>query len=330
VGNNILAESTQIADNSGGGSSDDGGAPWLPRWLSFLAGIPEMLRRRRVIVNIQAYVDETGSDGKSPLFLFSALIAQAETWAQIVEEWDAHLKCEPSIQYFKMDEAAGLDAQFYGFSDTERDEKVKGFCRLLNAPDVTELHSGWRLEDFKGHWSPRLGRPASEPYFFPFQMTIFSVAYEALSRKQTEPFEIFFDENNIFGPRAKAWYPVIRELAPSEIRAILPVEPLFRSEQNVLPLQAADLTAWITRHATCKTLGGFSWLKERLALMNKSPLSRILDKEWIAKMLAHKPSEAEMQGRKRALEVYRDIFEHNWPPTTKVEKKRHRGYIKNR
>src|SRR5687768_17428435 len=57
------------------------------------------------------------------------------------------------------------------------------------------------------------------------------------------PMEFFFDENVIFGPRAKAWYLVIRAMSPPNVRARMPVEPFFRNDKTTMPLQAADLTA---------------------------------------------------------------------------------------
>ena len=102
------------------------------------------------------------------------------------------------------------------------------------------------MDDF----SETMGRHAAgymtAPYFFPFQMTICAIGYELAVLGHREPFEIFFDEHVIFGPRAKAWYPVIRAAVPDDdVRAIMPVEPLFRSDLEVLPLQASDMTAWL-------------------------------------------------------------------------------------
>jgi hypothetical protein len=68
-----------------------------------------------------------------------------------------------------------------------------------------------------------------------------------LAADYDEPFEIYFDENVIFGPRAKAWYPVIRAMAELGLRQIPPVEPYLPRRQKTMPLQAADLTAWMSR-----------------------------------------------------------------------------------
>jgi len=56
---------------------------------------------------IQAYVDDSGVKGQGSVFVFSALIAEADVWAELTDEWSVVLRSAPSIEYFKMSEAAG-------------------------------------------------------------------------------------------------------------------------------------------------------------------------------------------------------------------------------
>jgi Protein of unknown function (DUF3800) len=275
---------------------------------------------------VQAYIDESGGKGQTNTFVFSALIAEAEEWARKADEWDAALKKSPSIGYFKMDEAVGLDGQFYGLSASKRDEKLKDLCRVIRVPSITELSVTIRIDDFLTHWAPRLGKPASEPYFFAFQGVHLGVGFELLSRNHTERCEVFFDEHKIFGPRARVWYPVICRTFPREIQAILPVDPFFRDDAEVLPLQAADLTAWIQRKFSSEgNLGEFEWLLEELRGIRVSPCSKIIDAEWIADMLAHKYTADELSRNADVPKAYKDNFGFEWPPKTKPEKKRHSG-----
>jgi hypothetical protein len=77
---------------------------------------------------------------------------------------------------------------------------------------------------------------------------IAAVAFELLEQGQTERFEILFDEHLTFGPRATKWYPLIRELCVGDdVRSILPIEPIFRRDDDTMALQAADLYAGLVR-----------------------------------------------------------------------------------
>jgi len=275
---------------------------------------------------IQAYVDESGGKNQTKTFVLSALIADAEEWARKADEWDAVLKETPSIRYFKMDEAVGLNGEFYGISDSERDKKLTSLCRVIAVPTITELSITLRIEDFLSNWAPQLGRPASEPYFFPFQGIHISIAYELLSRGHTERCEVFFDEHKIFGSRAKMWYPVIRCSFPTEIQGILPVEPFFRDDKEVLPLQAADLTAWIQRmHSSNGSLDEFEWVVEELRGIKVSRFHKMIDSDFIATLGSSEQNDEERKRKLDIMEAYKKNFGFEWPPKTKTEKRRHSG-----
>lgn len=75
-------------------------------------------------MTIQAYVDETGMDGKSPFFLFAALLGTLDDWTAFSDRWKSALEESPRIPYFKMDEAVGFQKQFYGWSESKRNQKL--------------------------------------------------------------------------------------------------------------------------------------------------------------------------------------------------------------
>jgi hypothetical protein len=295
---------------------------WLPTWLSFLSGVPEPRRRKRLLIMNQGFVDDSGAKGQGEVLVFSSLSSTAEVWAAIVDRWDACLRESPSIRYFKMDEAAGRNGQFYGFSEVERDQKLRSLCAIMNTSEIAEFSCVMVLEDFDKYWVPRIGRPACEPYFFPFQVMCSGIPYEFLRRGATEPCEIFFDEHVIFGPRAKAWYPVFRESYPPHLRVVMPVEPFFRSDLDVLPLQMADLTAWMQRNANESGLGEFEWLWDELSSIPRSDHSPVIDGAWIDKTFRHQQTPEERERNAAVLNGYREVFGHEWPPKTKMERKK--------
>jgi Protein of unknown function (DUF3800) len=276
---------------------------------------------------IQAYADESGGKGQGEVFNFSALICDANTWADFAEKWQSCLDENPRLEYFKMDEAVGFSEQFARsrFSKNQRDERLKSFCKIISSYFIIEFSFITVLKDFEEHWAYKLGRPASEPYFFPFLMTILGVGYEVLSMNVRTPFEIFFDENVIFGPRAKAWYPIIRAIQEDAVKEVMPVEPFFRSDKDILPLQAADLTAWMQREHNEGGLGEFDWLRQELSGLTLSPLSKILDEKKIMGILNHKYTPDEIERNKVLFSVYQETFGHKWPPKNKLERRKSQG-----
>ena len=218
-------------------------------------------------MTIQAWIDDTGLDGRSPEFLFSAVFATVEDWASFSDRWKAVLDEPPAIPYFKMDDAVGFTHAFYGMSESKRNLKLMrlastfadhkhGFIELALAADLNAIENELR---------PRAMKPANEAYFWPFQIVIQALCWALLetSPDYDIPLEIYFDENVVFGPRAKAWYPVIRAMAEPKVQQLMPVEPFFRDDRTTMPLQAADMTAWM-RNADRKGANEFAWLKEHM------------------------------------------------------------------
>lgn len=297
----------------------------LPSWLSTLVGLPEVGRSKTIIVAMQAYIDDGGGKGQGPTFVLSGLLARVEFWIPIVEAWNACLREAPSIRYFKMSEAVAGNGEFRFFSDDDRNEKLRKLCRVVNKTDLTEFTCVVMMKDFCGEWIPRHGPPMNQPYFMAFQIINTIVGLEMLRLKETHPPEVFFDEQLIFGPRAKAWYPIVRANASAEVRPLMPVEPLFRSDEAIIPLQAADLTAWMRRMANGAGLGEFSWLESELSSIQHSPYSGRFNSEWMRKA-KESPEDAGL--RESVLRSYRETFGFDWPPQTKPQARIHRGRTK--
>jgi hypothetical protein len=273
IGNNILAESKDSGQD-GGGSLDD---VWLPRGFEFLSGLPTENRKRRNIVVIQAFLDESGTKGTHPVFTFAGFIGRAEVWARLSQEWSLWLKASPRIEYLKMAEAAKLNEQFRSFSARQRDEKLKGFVEIIKkhlpqwAIQVSvEIDEWWRVI------APDTPKMLSDPYFMSFWGILLGVCCEMLDTQAPDEFEVIFDEHSIFRPRINLWYSFVRdmlaELHDEALGRLMPPSPLFRDDKVFLPLQASDVLAWLFRTALSGERTEFEWIAEELA--PHIPLSR--------------------------------------------------------
>ena len=161
-----------------------------------------------------------------------------------------------------MREAATLNGEFLYWSPELRDAKVRKLARVANRFQLKYIYYVMDLEAFERHAVGR-GKPFNDPYFWGFYAIVFAAGFDLLSQKHTDRFEIIFDEQTTIGGWAKALYPMTRALLwPPEVRAILPVEPVFRNDKDFLPLQAADLFAWSVRVGTVQDPHPFGWLAE--------------------------------------------------------------------
>jgi len=280
---------------------------WLPSGLEFLSGLPVSARLRRWVVPVQVFADESISNGKSGHFVMAALMAEAAAWAEFTDEWDAALSCPPAIRYFKMKEAAAQTDQFNGFSARERDQKLKMLAVIINRYVKLYTHSIIDLAAFhsvKGNFSLAMG-----PYFFPSHDTIISSARSLYELGYRERFEMIFDEHWILGPRARVWYPVIREIVRANnpaLFSILPVDPIFQTDNESSPLQAADMFAWCARRVAGGDSDTFSWLLPEFKDITLSDYAKFIDAD---KMRSIMESSSRMRAENKDNESDLDMLE---------------------
>lgn len=254
-GNNILEESLGLLH-------DPNGKPFRAKWQSAFSGLPKAKRSKRNIVIIQAYVDEAGGKGQSSVFVFSALLASVNDWETFSDQWQAILDERPSIKYFKYYEASHREKQFQGFTPEERNEKIKKL--LVPMRGLLEVFCIADMAAFAETLGKYNERPLRDPYFQQFNILIMAIGLTLLDLGFKERFEIVFDEHRIFGPKAKAWYPIVRDLCDDELKTVLPIEPRFETDQEYLPLQAADMIAGFRRAWNDNSLKELEWLKSEL------------------------------------------------------------------
>lgn len=259
---------------------------WLPKSFEFLSGFPEEKRKKRLIVVVQAFADESED---TEYFAMSSVVAKASSWASFSDEWRACLKKSPWLPYFKMKDAAGRSGTFHKFSVEQRDQRLGEFADIINRHVKMVTYSIIDLAAFKETWKKALDRPRNQPYFWPYQNTIMAICFALMDIGVRERFEMIFDEHVIFGPRARQWYPVIRavmkEREPKSY-GVMPVEPMFKSDTEFLPIQAADFFAWLHKNERKNPDDRrFDWLRARVNNVSGNGYSQIYDMERMASIL---------------------------------------------
>jgi hypothetical protein len=251
------------------GSPATVGAAWLPKEFSFLAGLPEDKRRRRPILTIQAYFDDSGVMGTHPVFTFAGFMGRAEQWAEFSGRWSDWLALSPSIKYLKMSEAADLDGEFRFWRADARDKKLHGCIDILKAfnPQLA-IQISVHVEDFVNHLRAEMPPRLANPYMLAFWGILSAACYELIDSGSPEPIEIIFDDHVIFRPRIDAWYPWIRDKIGAfhdpELASVLPPNPIFKNDVEFVPLQASDVLAWLFREAYSRNRNEFEWIAEEL------------------------------------------------------------------
>jgi hypothetical protein len=237
---------------------------------------------------VQAFVDDSGGKGQSKHFVLVGLVSDSERWAHFSQEWRDCLDQPPRVAIFKMREAASCTGAFHRFTEEQRNARLRELAQIINRYAEFAI---WTVIDLEAHaqtWA-KLSKPHSEVYFWPFHTLILGACFDLWEECDwRDRFEIIFDEQLVFGERARRWYPLVREIMrvkyPEEYR-ILPVNPLFRKDDESLPIQAADLWAWCLRKNTDEpSAESFEWLLSEMRNVSQSNYCNYYDLERMSKV----------------------------------------------
>ena len=96
-----------------------------------ISGIPKQRRDRRLLMPMQAFIDDSQSDGE--VLVLAGYLARFEQWERFSLDWQELLDMRPRWQRFKMVEVA---------ANPDRLERAGWFYRAI---DVMQRHS-WPLQ----------------------------------------------------------------------------------------------------------------------------------------------------------------------------------------
>ena len=220
--------------------------PADPIW-ALASGYSSEIRAAKLLVMLQAYVDDSASDqGDQRLFL-AGYINTADRWIRFSDAWAEELKQPPAIGYLKMSEANGFWGEFHGWDAADRDEKIKGLARVIRHFEPSSIHASVSQSEFKAIVAPVAPHGFRTPYSLCFQAMMLPLAISQAKERINVPIDFIFDNQEGLGTQAAFFYGKIRENQPKKIRDVMCASPIFRDEKQVLPLQAADMLAWHIR-----------------------------------------------------------------------------------
>jgi hypothetical protein len=212
------------------------------------SGYSSDVRAIKPLAVLQAFVDDSATDdGEQRLFL-AGYINTADKWVLFSDAWKEALQLSPPIEYFKMSEANSLNGQFYGWSVPDKDAKILALARVIRHFKPASIHCSISRRDVKSLMKGKVPYGFADPYGYVFSGIMVPLAHQQIQRDMIRvPIDFIFDEQENIGEEAKFWYKQIRDMQPKAVKDLLSIEPLFRNDKNVMPLQAADMLAWHIR-----------------------------------------------------------------------------------
>ena len=199
---------------------------------------------------IQAYLDDSGSDGQSPHYVLSGFMGCVPDWERFSTAWTAALNQDPKLEYFKAREAQSLKGQFdrsKGWTEELRDERIRICVAAIKQHTAAKIDVVMPQALYDKHVKGKVPKDIDSPYFMCLLAVVEIVvkplhqASPALNAK----IDFIFDNQQKLWRLAENLYQGFKGSGLPYVYLIGEVD--HRDDKEVLPLQAADLGAWHSR-----------------------------------------------------------------------------------
>lgn len=239
-------------------------APDIGPMEAWFVGIPRAERHRRLFVVLQAYVDESGDDELSSVFVFAGYVGKIAAFDKFADGWKALLRLPKPLAYLKFKEAAKLRGAFHGWTKEERNAKIAALYKFALRNTDFSFSVVITRKDFEDA-KLAVGRKVIDwnPWTSAFT-GVFAVIHQYQQIfGMNERVGFIFDEKKKYAGRVyDAWSQFRGRTEPSISEMLGPSPPAFFSDNDIMPLQAADFLAGyircrLHRELTGETLADF-------------------------------------------------------------------------
>lgn len=218
---------------------------------------PDLLPSRN-IMTLHCYVDDSGSEPQSKYYVLAGYIAKVGEWRNFTEQWNERL-LSSGLAYFKMSEAMNWSGEFSeenGWNAESIEKEVDHFSKIIFDNCASSVSCRIQHSHFRQYVNsipsriPKNNR-AKTPYYLLFCSIIsrYWMRCEQLNIK--ERCEFIFDNQHGYEHKAKELFPMILDgnklMFPRSHRSYIGSTPAFEDDKEYLPIQAADMMAWLLR-----------------------------------------------------------------------------------
>jgi hypothetical protein len=196
----------------------------------------------------QAFIDDSGHRGHSPVLVLAGGISPIARWADFVPHWQGMLDMLPAIKYFKMNEAARGRGQFRGWSEERRKERVALAYSTIENYVEFQVSCIIHLEPFFRIFTEETTeKRAINPFYIGFSAIISGVARHQRSLGLINKVDFIFDDQCMEKGKIMDAWDLFKQYASSDTKDFIGRAPIFQDDKEVVPIQAADLIAWWIR-----------------------------------------------------------------------------------
>ncbi|MCK5284146.1 MAG: DUF3800 domain-containing protein [Alphaproteobacteria bacterium] len=203
---------------------------------------------------LQAYFDESQKDD---MFVLAGYLSNKDSWDKFTREWQEQLKIVRSIAYkasrgWQTPSRIRRSKKFYKIIE---DNVLIAVSCIINTKELQTAVDGMNIDIY-----PFLIKQLKNPYYVAFKAVISGLLKREKEFNLSHRVEFIFDEKTEKNLLINGWDNFLKT-GPSHIKHLIKGRPIWCSDKEVLPLQAADLWAYCVRY----------WEEEQIPWQNGLP-----------------------------------------------------------
>jgi hypothetical protein len=199
------------------------------------------------MVFLRAFTDDSGSEARDRRLFMAGYVNRADQWALFSDAWHEECRTAPSIEYLKMSEAQNLGGQFRGWSQKDRDEKLRGLARVIRHFQPMSFEFSIHREEYDRVVAPVSPRGLKNAHFVGCIAVVSGVSRYLANEGGRIPIEFVFDQQDGVSDTIDLSFDQIKRNIPRRARKLIKGKPRFEDDKQLLPLQAADFLVWHLR-----------------------------------------------------------------------------------
>jgi hypothetical protein len=203
--------------------------------LSLVSGLPRAERAGRLVLMLQAFIDDSGSHETSKLFVVGGYVASVEAWSAFSVAWQAALDDPPTISGFHARDMLGQREVFKGLTEQQVWDKVGLLCPIIRDHVICGCAVGIVKDAYDKFLAGRVDKLYTSP-FLPCYALLLKGLQTYLNHQKIA---VVFDHQRGIGPRSQSLLGSLDQDGETCIDSVT-----FGNDSSFLPLQAADLYAW--------------------------------------------------------------------------------------
>jgi len=233
------------------------------------------VRKYRILVPVEFYFDESGTDAKGPAFVVAGYVATTAQWLAFEERWRKTLK-DFNVQTFHMHDLEQRCVEFSGWNAETCIALQSRLIEIINQTVMVGLACGISLADYRAAAPPELHADIRFGYLLCFYECLMGIHHYMEGHDSVEPIKLLFDQQAEYSPMMTKVYTRLRRHLGYPDWMVAEIG--FADRRQRVPLQAADLFAYeMFKHLTHRAVEPWRNLRKSAAALdtNRYMLKRL-------------------------------------------------------